>query len=129
MPELCPSSNSVGCDNTLGNYTCHCVKGFHGRQCQYNVNDCHGHQCINGATCIDLIDEYHCACRPGFSGKSTLQVSIFFCIIINVRREELWHYLPCCRRRDSSLDRNRLRAVDYVATSQRLDSMRRAKTI
>ena len=75
VPELC--RNSLSCENTPGNYTCTCVKGFHGRQCQYNVNDCHGHQCLNGATCIDLIDEYHCACRPGFNGNS-IPKYIFF---------------------------------------------------
>lgn len=67
MPEKC--RNSVRCDNTPGNYTCHCVKGFHGRQCDVNANDCEGNECANGATCIDLIDAYHCACAPGFGGR------------------------------------------------------------
>ena len=60
--------NAETCDNTAGNYTCHCIRGFSGRNCQTNLNDCHG-QCLNGATCIDLIDQYHCACQPGFSGN------------------------------------------------------------
>ena len=72
--------NAESCENTAGNYTCHCIKGFSGLNCETNLNDCRG-QCLNGATCIDLIDQYHCACQPGFSGNSIRQHQFQFTII------------------------------------------------
>jgi jagged-like protein len=63
-----PCRNAVDCRNGAGNYTCRCLNGWVGRNCEINVNDCRG-QCSNGATCIDLVDDYHCACSPGFKGS------------------------------------------------------------
>ena len=45
------------------------VSGFQGKNCEENIDDCPGNLCENGATCIDVIDGYTCACPPRFTGE------------------------------------------------------------
>ncbi|CAB3249637.1 unnamed protein product [Arctia plantaginis] len=66
---LGPCVNAASCNNTLGGYTCSCLAGWTGRDCETNVDDCTG-QCLNGATCIDLVDDFHCACAAGYAGRT-----------------------------------------------------------
>lgn len=42
--------------------------GFTGTNCQENINDCPGHLCQNGATCVDGVNSYTCQCPPSFTG-------------------------------------------------------------
>ena len=32
--------NGATCQNTNGSYVCHCPRGYHGRYCDMNPNDC-----------------------------------------------------------------------------------------
>ncbi|CAH1637990.1 unnamed protein product [Spodoptera littoralis] len=66
---LGPCVNAAACNNTAGGYSCACLAGWTGRDCEANVDDCTG-QCLNGATCIDLVDDFHCACAAGYSGRT-----------------------------------------------------------
>ncbi|CAH0594416.1 unnamed protein product [Chrysodeixis includens] len=66
---LGPCVNAAACNNTAGSYTCACLAGWTGRDCEANVDDCTG-QCLNGATCIDLVDDFHCACAAGYAGRT-----------------------------------------------------------
>ncbi|CAH3188859.1 unnamed protein product, partial [Porites evermanni] len=50
-------------------YTCICVKGFTGKDCETNINDCVNFTCLNNGTCIDLINGFNCSCPPGFTGN------------------------------------------------------------
>lgn len=33
-----------------------------------DIDECEPQPCKNGATCIDLVNEYQCSCVPGFTG-------------------------------------------------------------
>ena len=53
-------------------YSCHCCDTYTGHHCQ-ELNGCINHQCLNGATCIDVAEgydgtSYQCACPEGRSG-------------------------------------------------------------
>lgn len=54
-----------------GSFKCTCLEGWGGPTCAQNLDDCFG-QCLNGATCIDLVNNYHCACAVGYSGNTTI---------------------------------------------------------
>lgn len=41
---------------------------FPGVNCENNFDDCASNPCIHG-DCIDGINRYNCACKPGFTGK------------------------------------------------------------
>ncbi|KAK3601776.1 hypothetical protein CHS0354_016142 [Potamilus streckersoni] len=61
-------------DNSLGHYTCSldgaklCMNGWVGSNCDRNHDDCAGHACQHGATCLDRHLGYECLCPSGFSG-------------------------------------------------------------
>ncbi|VVC92301.1 unnamed protein product [Leptidea sinapis] len=66
---LGPCVNAAACNNSAGGYSCACLPGWTGRDCELNVDDCTG-QCLHGATCIDLVDDFHCACAAGYAGRT-----------------------------------------------------------
>lgn len=43
--------------------------GFKGANCEINIDDCPGHLCQNGGTCVDGINSYTCRCPPTFTGE------------------------------------------------------------
>lgn len=45
------------------------IAGFKGFNCEDNIDDCPGHQCQNGATCVDGINSYTCKCPSSYSGQ------------------------------------------------------------
>jgi len=34
-----------------------------------DIDDCENSPCLNGATCVDGIDDYTCECIPGYTGS------------------------------------------------------------
>uniref|UniRef100_A0A3B3ZAP4 Uncharacterized protein n=1 Tax=Periophthalmus magnuspinnatus TaxID=409849 RepID=A0A3B3ZAP4_9GOBI len=51
-PSIC--QNGGLCTNTP----------FNGTNCENNIDDCPGHQCANGGTCMDGVNTYNCQCPP-----------------------------------------------------------------
>lgn len=45
--------------------------GFTGQNCEENVDDCPGHGCQNGGTCVDGVNTYNCRCPPEWTGTYT----------------------------------------------------------
>ncbi len=37
-----------------------------GKNCEVDINECQLGLCINGATCVDGINDFQCECMPGF---------------------------------------------------------------
>lgn len=51
-----PCLNSASCTNDLENgYICRCRDGYAGQWCSINIDECAGHNCQNGATCVDQV--------------------------------------------------------------------------
>ncbi|GBP73354.1 Neurogenic locus Notch protein [Eumeta japonica] len=42
---------------------------YRGQNCEVNIDDCPGHKCQNGATCVDGLNKYTCECPPTFTGQ------------------------------------------------------------
>ena len=57
---------------------CACAAGFGGLFCSEDINDCEIDPCFNGATCVDLVNDFVCECLPEFSGPNC-EVQVVFC--------------------------------------------------
>ncbi|KAF8354129.1 slt-1, partial [Pristionchus pacificus] len=65
-----PCKNGASCSSLPGRqFTCECALGFHGKQCEKEIDACYGHPCMNNASC-KVIEEgrFTCNCRKGFTG-------------------------------------------------------------
>ena len=80
----------------LNGFSCNCAPGYTGVHCEEDVNECASSPCRNEAACTvsfdcmkcyshsalsvtvnshlfflqDLVDDYSCACSPGWEGKN-----------------------------------------------------------
>lgn len=60
FPSLCMQDR-------LNGYSCSCPAGFFGLHCETNIDECLPQPCVNGGTCVDLVDGYRCQCGAEFT--------------------------------------------------------------
>lgn len=67
------------------------VAGFEGAFCEVEIDDCEHNQveCLNGGFCIDLANDYRCACATGFAGHNCERLDESVC---EVSRNQVWHW-------------------------------------
>ncbi|XP_060565064.1 neurogenic locus notch homolog protein 2-like isoform X2 [Ruditapes philippinarum] len=76
-PNQC--QNSGTCVDGINAYTCTCLPGYNGDNCENDIDECTPNQCQNGATCVDGINAYTCTCVAGYEGINC-QTNINECI-------------------------------------------------
>ena len=64
-----PCQNQGICSDVQNGYTCTCVPGFTGTNCEVNFDDCSENPCVHGM-CTDLINSYKCTCETGYYGSN-----------------------------------------------------------
>ena len=42
--------------------------GFTGQFCESDIDDCDPSRCLEGSTCVDLLNDFRCECATGFTG-------------------------------------------------------------
>merc|ERR1711988_3066 len=47
----------------INNYTCACIVGFAGYNCEVDIDDCAEMPCQNNGKCVDGINSFVCECR------------------------------------------------------------------
>lgn len=52
----------------MNDYHCICPRGFTGKNCEIETNECESNPCQNGGRCKDLVNGFTCLCAQGFSG-------------------------------------------------------------
>ncbi|XP_054270391.1 protein crumbs isoform X2 [Macrosteles quadrilineatus] len=69
--------------STASGYTCVCVPGTTGENCEIDINECESNPCVKG-NCINDINKYHCECDDGFEGVNC-----------EIEIDECERYKPC----------------------------------
>ncbi|XP_049827916.1 protein eyes shut [Schistocerca gregaria] len=64
-----PCIHGICIDDLNSSYTCYCIDGYTGIQCQTNWDECWSNPCMNGGTCIDGVASYNCTCPDGYMGE------------------------------------------------------------
>ena len=82
-----PCQNGGNCTDGIGSYTCYCIPGHTGDNCEtslsrffsvctldlsycplLDIGECASDPCQNGGTCIDEINAFTCMCMRGYTG-------------------------------------------------------------
>jgi len=66
-----PCVNAGTCTASGYTYSCACVAGWSGVNCQIEINQCTLYSpCQNGATCNELVNNYTCSCIAGWTDRN-----------------------------------------------------------
>ncbi|XP_064152557.1 versican core protein-like [Anguilla rostrata] len=49
-------------------YTCSCLPGYSGDNCEIDADNCQSSPCRNGGTCVDGLNSFTCVCLPSYGG-------------------------------------------------------------
>ncbi|XP_017886693.1 protein eyes shut [Ceratina calcarata] len=63
-----PCMYGICLEDANSTYSCYCIDGYTGINCEINWDDCWSDPCLNGGTCIDAVAAYNCTCLDGFVG-------------------------------------------------------------
>ncbi|KAH9504425.1 hypothetical protein Btru_063570 [Bulinus truncatus] len=66
---LNPCKNSGSCTVYGSKYSCQCLSGFTGSNCEINIDECTSRSCLNNGLCKGGINDFFCQCPQGFAGK------------------------------------------------------------
>ncbi|XP_015779995.1 PREDICTED: delta-like protein D, partial [Acropora digitifera] len=69
-----PCKNGALCRNKPGSFDCICPKGYTGRLCEIEIDECSSNPCFHGGNCTDLIGDYNCTCPKGYGGKQCFSI-------------------------------------------------------
>ncbi|XP_072941689.1 fat-like cadherin-related tumor suppressor homolog isoform X2 [Epargyreus clarus] len=66
-PGVC--AHGGACEEGEWGPSCRC-RGYYGPRCQYDVDECAGEPCLNGATCLNEPGSFRCLCPPDKTGMN-----------------------------------------------------------
>ncbi|GFO39912.1 protein crumbs-like [Plakobranchus ocellatus] len=61
--------NGGRCVDEWNSFRCQCPRGYSGKQCEEDQNECSPDPCRNQGNCVDGPGTYTCDCLPGFTGN------------------------------------------------------------
>ncbi|XP_013383226.1 sushi, von Willebrand factor type A, EGF and pentraxin domain-containing protein 1 [Lingula anatina] len=65
-----PCQNRGQCQSLKIGYTCQCLPGYTGTDCETEIDECQSRPCQNNGTCQDFLNYFKCTCLEGFTGES-----------------------------------------------------------
>ncbi|XP_070150941.1 protein eyes shut [Polyergus mexicanus] len=68
-----PCMYGICLNNVNSTYSCYCIDGYTGINCEINWDECWSNPCLNGGTCNDGVAAYNCTCVDGFVGVNCEQ--------------------------------------------------------
>ncbi|KAF9412195.1 hypothetical protein HW555_009218, partial [Spodoptera exigua] len=75
-----PCRNGGSCRaRGAGGHECLCARGYHGDQCQHQIDACYGSPCAHGLCRVLEEGRFHCSCQAGYTG-ARCEVNIDDCV-------------------------------------------------
>ncbi|XP_058870060.1 neurocan core protein-like isoform X1 [Acipenser ruthenus] len=68
--ETNPCLHGGSCLSNGSVYSCDCLPGYSGENCEIDIDDCQSNPCENGGTCIDEINAFICLCLSSYGGAT-----------------------------------------------------------
>ncbi|XP_048237900.1 cubilin-like isoform X1 [Haliotis rufescens] len=65
-----PCRNGGACSNSGSSYSCSCLNGYTGNQCETDINECTSNPCRNGGTCSNNVGSFSCQCTGSYTGPT-----------------------------------------------------------
>lgn len=65
-----PCQNGGTCIDQLNDYSCACVRGYSGKNCEVNIDECKPNPCKNAGTCHDGVGIFTCVCNKYWTGAT-----------------------------------------------------------
>ena len=56
------------CQDGVNEYSCACVAGYTGSNCETDIDECASNPCQHGGTCASGLDFFNCTCVAGYTG-------------------------------------------------------------
>ncbi|XP_053406641.1 protocadherin Fat 4-like [Mercenaria mercenaria] len=69
-----PCQNGGTCSSSVNVYTCQCVPGYIGTNCETNKDECDPQPCMNNGICTDAVNFFSCNCTEGWNGTTCTDV-------------------------------------------------------
>lgn len=69
VSKPCVKANSLDCTNFFGGYDCKCKKGWAGKNCEKDINECDTSDWCNGGNCVNQDGGFVCECPSGWHGE------------------------------------------------------------
>ncbi|GFO15798.1 neurogenic locus notch protein [Plakobranchus ocellatus] len=68
----CKNQGRCSVGNTLQEYSCKCMTGYRGTNCEYE-DHCASRPCRNGGTCNPTIHGFECSCPAGYRDVTCME--------------------------------------------------------
>lgn len=79
-------------------YKClNCTLGYDGKNCSNIIDYCGSNPCQNGGSCHSEIQNYHCTCKEGWTGKNCHEPLYYQCL-----NNQCQHDSKCVPKKDQN---------------------------
>uniref|UniRef100_A0A8C8RBZ5 Growth arrest specific 6 n=1 Tax=Pelusios castaneus TaxID=367368 RepID=A0A8C8RBZ5_9SAUR len=66
-PYPCHKEGTETCEDLKGDFLCHCKRGWRGRKCEQDINECNVQNGGCNQVCLNSLGSYRCTCYSGYT--------------------------------------------------------------
>ncbi|KAK2524173.1 Gas6 [Columba livia] len=70
-PDPCHKEGTVKCEDLKGDFYCECKRGWQGRTCEKDIDECRAQNGGCNQVCFNTLGSYRCSCYSGYALKDS----------------------------------------------------------